>query len=303
MKKIRAKSALSRANRLEQRLYEHLGIRGFQRLILRYERFRRRRTGTKNANYHLRRLSLSGLKDLRWYLLYNAGFHLVSLLFMALYALLAAGLTPRAPVLDALAILLTVFNVYCIMLQRYIFLLSRDLILRAEKRWELRIREEAALLGEALSRRPGGELREEYALLTAILGHCQAGRDLFLPESSASLLSRIAQTERCCGLGGPRAVSPLPSARKEPLRALWQSTEALGQVDRRISAFHKLLRLKPRDRLLFRFCLAAADGETERAFRAAFPSLSLEGFEARLNALLLAYGKELADAPDEFGNG
>ena len=111
----------------ELRIYEALGVRQFRNLLFRYERIRHFHRGGKYANYHLSRLSAEGAEAFLRCLQRNTMLHAGSQLLLILFGFGAwyrgIPLRPFVP----LSVLLSLLNIWCLMLQRYNFLRIRRL--------------------------------------------------------------------------------------------------------------------------------------------------------------------------------
>lgn len=105
-----------------KRMYEFLGIKVFRKLILKFEHIRHRNDNLKNINYRLKENSITSWQSFKGYLLYNAVCHIGSLAFVVVYFVVTWIFGIRYIILDVLMYILTVINLYCIMLQRYIFI-------------------------------------------------------------------------------------------------------------------------------------------------------------------------------------
>lgn len=72
----------------EIRLYEALGIRIFQKLVFRLERFRHRADGDRNVNYHLLPYGETSPERFIRYLYLNAGIHISGLAATIVFSLI-----------------------------------------------------------------------------------------------------------------------------------------------------------------------------------------------------------------------
>lgn len=102
------------------RMYELLGIKWFRKNILLFERIKHAKNGGKNENYHPQDTSCTTLQRFSGYLIYNSIFHIVSLLLIAIYFIVTRSLIIENTVVDIIVVVVVVFDVYCLILQRYI---------------------------------------------------------------------------------------------------------------------------------------------------------------------------------------
>ncbi|MCR5161946.1 MAG: hypothetical protein K6C06_09270 [Lachnospiraceae bacterium] len=118
----------------EIRLYEALGIRIFQKMVFRLERFRHRGDGDRNVNYHMLPAGTDSPERFIRYLFLNAGIHIsglaATLVFMGIFAVMPGVL----PTVWAAGVVGVIGNIYCIMLQRYNYLRIMKVVRKQEER-------------------------------------------------------------------------------------------------------------------------------------------------------------------------
>lgn len=113
-------------NKLELRLYRLLGVHQFRKAILWFEKIKHRKDNRKNENYHPSSFDVFALERYNGFLLYNAFLHVVSLIFTTVYVILSTAIEFRNILFDLCMIVLTLFNVYCIILQRNNYLKLKE---------------------------------------------------------------------------------------------------------------------------------------------------------------------------------
>ena len=118
----------------EIRLYEALGIRIFQKMVFRLERFRHLGDGDRNVNYHMLPAGTDSPERFIRYLFLNAGIHIsglaATLVFMGIFAVMPGVL----PTVWAAGVVGVIGNIYCIMLQRYNYLRIMKVVRKQEER-------------------------------------------------------------------------------------------------------------------------------------------------------------------------
>ena len=133
----------------ELRVYEVLGVREFRRLVFALEKLNHRRDHGRNVNYHVPRLGITGLDGVIKYFFYNGSIHVRNILYIAVY--FAARLLIHRGFLwfDAVAILLLIKDVYCVMLQRYNYIRVMQRRERLEKRRAAMVEKKARAINVA----------------------------------------------------------------------------------------------------------------------------------------------------------
>lgn len=104
------------------RIYQGLGVKGFKRLALLLEKYLHRENGGWNENYHPQELTQKGMREYIWYLKCNSLTHCISLAALAVFCIIVHIKDLWGPLPILFIVLLSIFNVYCIALQRYNYL-------------------------------------------------------------------------------------------------------------------------------------------------------------------------------------
>ncbi|MBQ7136348.1 MAG: hypothetical protein IJO43_00025 [Bacilli bacterium] len=111
---------MRKSERFEMKLYEKLGVKGFQKLVFKLEKVIHFKDKKKNINYHIKNSSVDELKAFKKYLYYNGVIHVRNSIglvgFLAFQQLFLSNwlLLYIVPSLTK--------NLYCVMLQRYNYL-------------------------------------------------------------------------------------------------------------------------------------------------------------------------------------
>lgn len=83
-------------------------------------------------NYHPEKITVEGINDFFWFIIYNSTLHIMSIVFSFLYYLFEHIGKIRIVVLDMIVLIMIIFNLYCIFLQRYTYLRLRQLLIKTE---------------------------------------------------------------------------------------------------------------------------------------------------------------------------
>lgn len=195
------------------RLCRALGAEAFRRMILRLEGLRHKRDGGRNANYHMDGISPPDIARFRAFISYHVRIHIAGAAFGAFYLVLRiAFIGPKAALipLDTAAALALTGHLYCLMLQRYLYLLT----LRHECLRRRSAESRAARLGSAAGRVYGAsgaaerDLRRLRRLRDGLVsGAADIGKD------DTDTLIRLAVWQTEAGLA-PRDESRTEAPRK-----------------------------------------------------------------------------------------
>ncbi|MGN1249500.1 MAG: hypothetical protein ACI4XW_05415 [Candidatus Spyradocola sp.] len=284
-------NTLGRFERIELHFYEMLGLKQFRRAILLFEKIRRRKDGSLNVNYHLSGTSASALTSFSGYLLYNTTFHIASLLLVLVYFAVTGCLQLNHLWLDMIMYADAVFNLYCIMLQRYVYLRIQSQASRAAALRERRIQAASGRISPLLEGKGEAELLEEYDLIQRLLHSMETGADCVLDADCADALERLAiAAERAGTANPPRASASIHDASlSQILSNTAGRTRLTGRVPQRVSRLQKLLRRPAARNVLFGYCMITESAKCEEAFCRLFPRRSRDQMEFTTAALLAAY--------------
>lgn len=217
----------------EIRLYEALGIRIFQKLVFRLERFRHRADGDRNVNYHLLPYGETSPERFIRYLYLNAGIHISGLAATIVFSLIFAVMPGTLPTVWAVCFVGVIGNIYCIMLQRYNYLRIMRILKRQEERlalrsalWKERTAQRLSNADDPALRRKGirclRRMREDLARqgYTVISGSDEKTIQYLAEVSGAR---PAARKERSADIpAGTDAEPAARSVRSERTEALWR---------------------------------------------------------------------------------
>ena len=282
-------------NKRELRLDEALGVLSFRTLIFAWERHRRR-DGSENINYHIGRGHYSRLSDFGVYLEYNAFFHVASILLLLLYFVESVLLKYTSPVLVVFVVLLMLFNIWCLMLQRYTALRIRRILYgRSQKRDRLLAAYRCLTDGEA-------HCAGDSAFLQRILFSLESGELLRLDSGDCPQMNALrgaAARQPDAGPGRRRFVDPFPLDRS--LSEMRTKRVLIGprerKTERRAAALRSLLHGNETWRGGIGCVIYTDSAETENAFRCLFPSADKESVTERILFLTAAFSGD--DEPEE----
>ena len=267
----------------ELSIYELLGIRAFNKFILFVERIKHRKDGLKNHNYHPRNLNYSTLNGFSGYLLYNSSFHVVSLA-LTVFLLFFCFITDVKSVPYYIVILITiVFNVYCLMLQRYTYLKLKRHMNRKTAVRNTRIMKNASIISGNIKTADNTEISDEYEIINGIRRCTKDGGECVLSESDITILERIAdRVEKVVAV--KTQVSDNTGKKRET-----------NSADKRTSRLQKLLGVERSRNVLFQYSVITESEAVEKVYRRIFPSDLRDNVEMTVETLYSAYSQKLGN--------
>lgn len=177
---------------MERKLYEILGVRQFRKLVFWLERQIHRRDKEQNINYHLEILTPDALDTFTKYLFFNGSIHGRNIIFACLYALLRILLGHKVMWFDVVVTLLTVKDIYCLMLQRYNFLRIQERKNRLEALREKKIVQRSQkLIMAGLRDYDKLKRNEDLALIQKLRNSIQQKEAIVLSEADIEGLKRL----------------------------------------------------------------------------------------------------------------
>lgn len=112
--------------------YKCIGVLWFKKIVLRFEKMLHVNRGYSLMNYHPEKMTTEGIKNFFWQLLYNCTLHITSIVFSLLYFFITFIGKVKIMPLNAIVLMMIIFNLYCIFLQRYIYLKMRKVLIKKE---------------------------------------------------------------------------------------------------------------------------------------------------------------------------
>lgn len=113
---------------IELLFYKYIGVLQFKKIVLRCEEVLHINHGYRLINYHPERMTVEGINNFLWHLIYNCTLHITSIVLSLLYYLIAYLGNIRVAPLDWIVFVMIIFNLYCIFLQRYTYLKMKQLL-------------------------------------------------------------------------------------------------------------------------------------------------------------------------------
>ena len=121
-----------RQYKMEMFFYKCIGVLCFKKIVLRVEEILHTNRGYRLMNYHPEKLTVEGINDFFWLLVYNSTLHIISIVLSFLYYLFEYIGKIRIVPLNIIVLIMIIFNLYCIFLQRYTYIRLRQLLTKTE---------------------------------------------------------------------------------------------------------------------------------------------------------------------------
>ena len=182
---------MKKKGNFEMRLYEHLGVLGFQKMVFKLEKVIHFKDKGKNINYHFKNRNIDELKEFRKFLYFNGFIHVRNTAIVAsVIALQAVFLSPW---LYLYTIPSLVKNLYCVMLQRYNYIRINKVIEAKEQKIARKMEMQKAKFEEAQKEHPLNIKNKEVCLaqIKALRNFLQGQDDAFLDQSSTEMLNLL----------------------------------------------------------------------------------------------------------------
>lgn len=281
----------NRISTFELNLYRFLGVRSFRKLILKIECIKHSKDKSRNLNYHLKNKEISSAKCFVGYLLYNTTCHSLSLLVSILYYVLTCVLEIRYLIFDLIIVVITITNLYCIMLQRHTYIKLHNYIEKCTAVRKRRIAAEARSLAGTITKKGIKEIVEEYEWIQNFHKHIQEGEDVLIEQKDVSVIDRISII--ASGILKEKSYREKYDSCEETLFQVFslipQRPQVIEKVEQHSSLLQKIFHLGRDSNTLFGFCIVTENVECERAFRMIFSDNSRDSVEYVIDVLLEAY--------------
>lgn len=190
----------TRIYRVEQKVYQLLGVELFRKMVFGLERLIHWKDGGKNVNYHIARNRLSDTEKFVKFLFYNGSIHVRNLVYAGVYGLMRILFGDQFHLIDVLVLINAVKDIYCVMLQRYNYLRIREVVARQSQRRKAKIEKHAANLQERFDARYQGVSRErDLELIREIQAKIRSSGVVVVDEETEDLLRRMSALTKDSG--------------------------------------------------------------------------------------------------------
>ena len=130
---------MKKGQKIETKVYELLGVKLFKKATFKLEEIIHRKDKGKNINYHIKNsYSIESVNDFKKFLYYNGTIHVKNVI-VGSAILLTLILFFNNPIAIVPISILTIKDLYCIMLQRYNWIKINDFEERLTSRKEKKI--------------------------------------------------------------------------------------------------------------------------------------------------------------------
>ena len=279
----------SKLNRIELRVYELLGIKLFRKAILLFEKIRHLRDGNRNENYHPKNTSLATLDSFSGYLIYNSLFHIVSIALVIVYFAITIAMQLRYLGIDILMYIVVVFDLYCLMLQRYIYLKFKLHSIKAREKRDTQLQRTIKRIRPLLDEKDNAELQEEYELLLRFYESQLTGADCVLDSRSSESLKRLSVIAEQCQVVRTKTLTMHEIGTTFGERLALLEPYLCSDAEKRVSNLQTLLRVDKSRNVSSGYSFITEDSNCEDSLCTLFPDMSREKVEFTILCLLTAY--------------
>lgn len=279
----------------ERKIYELLGVKRFRRLVLLLERTKHRKDRLTNKNYHLSSNNIYAVKRYTGYMLFNSVCHIISLIMVIFYFYIVNGFGIGIKILDWFMCILSVLNIYCIMLQRYTYIKVMPLINAHAKKRENMIQKAMTQLSGNLMDYDKNELQNEYNLITRIHDSIENGTVCILEEQDSMLLRSISKKTH--DILSNLIIKKRCYVKSKPLKKLSFNIPShpyvIHKMDFYASKLQRLFKFEGRSNVLYGFGIITDDPDSEAAYRELIINNTRDSVELVFDILFLVYNKEI----------
>lgn len=273
---------------IEIKIYSLLGIAKFRKVVLWFERLKHRKDCGQNENYHPQDTSCTTLRRFSGYLIYNSLFHVVSLLLIAIYFIVTRSIIVENTVVDIIMVVVVVFDVYCLMLQRYIYLRFQHHIAKKQQTlFSARERQITDVLGR-LENKSAEDIDEETIFLEGLKAKVLSGKDVVLAGDVEETLVNIANS---LNRKQKRVSIHHNGTFGDLYRELPENTKLVSTKQCCVSKLQEIMGFDKKDNVLFGVCIIAENSTINEAYRRIFPHPSLDSMLDTIEVLLIAYSR------------
>lgn len=288
---MKKQKCLNKINIVEMHLYELLGIKLFKKAILIFERFKHIKDGGQNENYHLKNISNHTLFQFSGYLIYNAFFHIVSLLFAFLSFIVIYNSHQKNLATTIILVFVVIFDIYCLMLQRYTYLRLQQLINKKQLKKQQAKAAYITKISCALDEKPLQDIENELTFMQNIQAQLLLGKDIILKIDDEKVLHDIANVitnvqER---KESNRESLSMNKTFLELTNSLPNSSKVISSIQRNVSTLQRMLKFSKRDNILFGICVITSSPKLEEFYQKIFPNDDLSSVLETLDILIEAY--------------
>lgn len=280
---------LSKLNRIEIRVYELLGVQFFRKAILLFERIRHWKDGNRNENYHPKNTSVTTLESFSGYLIYNSLFHLISMALVIVYFAITIPMQMQYFWIDSLMYIVVVFDLYCLMLQRYIYLKLKSHSIKAREKQDIQLQKAIKKILPLLDEKDSAELQEEYELLQRFYVSQLTGNDCILDVLCSESLKRLSIIAEQSQVVIPKAASSQMMSGTLGEKISLIETHLHSDAERRVSKLQTLLGISRTRNISFGYSFVTEDKNCENSLCVLFHDMTREKVEFTIMCLLTAY--------------
>lgn len=277
--------------KIESKVYEILGVKQFRKLVLSFEAIKHRKDGLLNENYHIKGNALHSLESFSGYLVFNALFHVASLMLATAYYVIKFLFHAHYEWIDIPMFILVIVNLYCIMLQRYIYVKISLHINKANKKKEHQLIKALNNISSILNNKSSHELIEEYEMILKLNQCKETGGDCFIADEYAETLERLASLVSSANIYFPHdAKESIDYLSIGQLIANASNrSNTIGTIERQVSRLQCFFRREKKNNVLFNYSFITESARCDTALCHLFPVKTRKMVDWTITILTEAY--------------
>lgn len=184
-------SGLNQRQQNEVKIYRLLGVNYFRKAILWLEKTKNHKKNRKNENYHPSAMDIISLEKHNGFLLYNAFLHGVSMFFVIIYYILALVFGLHNLIINVIMAIISLLNIYCIILQRTNYLKVKEYFCRYRNRLYSRLSSfDTGVMRQIYAKEPS-LLFSDYKVICKLKNAFDGKEDYYIGITDIDNLKRI----------------------------------------------------------------------------------------------------------------
>lgn len=287
---------ITKLNQIELRLYKSIGISHFKRFVLWFEQTKHRKDGLRNKNYHLANRSEFAAKKHCAFLLYNAIVHAASILLALIYFLSIWISGKQSIGLNAVMCIITAMNLYCIMLQRFVYLRLKNHSCKCRQKTARYVKDKCAIVKPEIQKCFSmQQIQSDAAFVVRTKACLLAEKNSFITDKDISTMERLlflAEKANMLRNDAARCVSR-NTIELQPLRCKIAGYTAAaapyGKLEKRVDFLMTQILKKPHYSVIQNFGIVTESAACDALYKKLFSSDSLDSVLQALDVFEAAY--------------
>ena len=260
----------------ELKIYRLLGINYFRKVVLWLEKAKSRKKNRMNENYHPSAIDVISLEKYNGFLLYNAFLHSVSMLFVIVYCILALAFGLYNLAANVIIVIISLLNIYCIILQRTNYLRFKEYFCRYHNRLFSKLSSfDTGVMRQVYANEPS-LLLSDYKVICNLKEAFDGKKDCYIGNADIDNLKRIQKcVEPLLQRKNSRRTNAVSDGKLLELCSSIKGPYTLLQ--RRADYLQRMFRVSGR-KLLDRTAIITEDAECELLYKKIVPEDTVSNY-------------------------